>query len=54
MIRFCRDPELWRERGRRGAEKLVRQFNSELIGLRYVELVKEVLDAAPACQGLPG
>ena len=48
MIRFCRDPELWRERGRRGSEKLVRQFNSELIGLRYVELVKEVLDAAPA------
>ena len=48
MIRFCRHPELWRERGRRGAEKLVRQFNSELIGLRYVELVKEVLDAAPA------
>ena len=34
MIRFCRHPELWRERGRRGAEKLVRQFNSELIALR--------------------
>ncbi len=48
MERFCEAPAMWRERGKRGTEKVLRDYTAAASAKRLIELISQTLQQARA------